>query len=252
MISVIVCSRQDPSRNLHERNARKTAGEEIEYVRIDNRESRYGICAAYNAGVERAGGEILVFMHEDAFFVESNWAGALFKKFSDESVGMIGIAGTQYLLAEAPLWNAAGRPFVKGWVIHETDNGKAFELTVYSWDKKDSEVVAVDGVFFAVRKALFSTVRFDGETFDGFHFYDLDLCMQVRRTSRVMVTPEILIKHQSGGSIDATWEKYARRFIEKFHNNLPVSCTNDVPSLSRRIPFVSYDLKGKVPQVTIC
>ena len=48
---------------------------------------------------------------------------------------MIGIAGTQYLLAEAPGRVAAGRPFIKGQVIHETDNGNAFELSVVSWEK---------------------------------------------------------------------------------------------------------------------
>ncbi|HEX2957734.1 MAG TPA: glycosyltransferase [Chitinispirillaceae bacterium] len=74
MISIITCSQKDPSWDIHVRNIRKTAGVEIEYVRIDNRTNRYNICSAYNEGVKRANGDILVFMHEDVFFC-GRWLG---------------------------------------------------------------------------------------------------------------------------------------------------------------------------------
>ena len=251
MISLIVCSRRNPSDTLHERNARKTAADPIEYIRIDNRDTGYGICAAYNEGAKRAKGDVLVFMHEDAYFMERGWDVILAKKFSDANLGLIGIAGTQYLPADPPGWVVAGRPFIKGQIIHETDRGGSFHLTVFSWDKTDAEAVAVDGVFFAVRKSLFERVRFDEKTFDGFHFYDLDFCMQVRKTHRIAVTPDLLIKHQSGGSFDAAWKKYADLFVQKYKNELPAFCVKEVPDLSKRIPFETFDLKGRIPQVTI-
>ena len=81
-----------------------------------------------------------------------------------------------FLLMEA----APGSPFIHGKVVHEErDMGKLI-LTVFSEENKDIEAVAVDGLFFAMRKSLFDTIRFDKDTFDRFHFYDLDICMQVR------------------------------------------------------------------------
>ena len=111
-------------------------------------------------------------------------------------------AGTQYLFAEPPAWVAPGRPFIRGRVVHETDEGSRFYLTVFSWEQGDVDVVAVDGLFFAIRKSLFSHVPFDREAvFDGFHFYDIDICMQVRRTHRIVVTPDISVKHPIGREV---------------------------------------------------
>ena len=251
MVSVIVCSKQDPSWTLHERNVKKTAHSPVEYIRIDNRDGRYGICAAYNTGIQKARGDIVVFMHEDAFFMEAGWDDVLVKKISDPAIGLVGIAGTQYLFANPPGWVVAGRPFIRGKVIHETDGGDVFHLTVFSWDTTDSDVVAVDGLFFAVRQSLFGSVRFDDALFDRFHFYDLDICMQIRKTHRIIVTPDIAIKHQSGGSFNEEWFTYAQRFVQKYRNELPAHCTTEVPDRSKRVPFESVDLKGRLPQVTI-
>jgi GT2 family glycosyltransferase len=251
MITVIVCSRTDPADTLHERNVRKTASAEVEYLRFDNRIPSAGLCAVYNRGVELAQGDIVVFMHEDVFFMDTGWDAALMRSFADPRVGMVGIAGTQYLGPEAPGWAAAGRPFIRGKVVHETGGGENFHLTVFSWEKTDIEVVAVDGLFFAVRKSLFDRIRFDEATFDGFHFYDLDLCMQVRQTHRIVVNADIAVKHLSGGSFDAAWKGYALRFVGKYRGELPASCVPDAPDPAHRIPFESFDLRGRVKQETI-
>lgn len=251
MISIITCSRQDLSWDIHQRNVKKTAGASVQYIRIDNRDNQYNLCSAYNEGIKKAQGEILVFMHEDTFFVEGGWADKLEKKFEDQSLGLIGIAGTQYLFPNNPVWFAAGRPFIKGQVIHELDRGSRYFLTVFNWERGDSEVVAVDGLFFAVRKSIFDKIQFDEVTFDGFHFYDLDICMQIRKAHRIIVTTDIMVKHQSGGAFDNTWKKYAVQFIEKYRTSLPAFCTNIVPDIKNIVPFENYDLKGKVPQLTI-
>jgi glycosyltransferase involved in cell wall biosynthesis len=251
MISVIVCSRRDPADSIHERNLRKTAGTDIEYIRIDNRDNRYNLSSAYNYGVSLARGPICVFMHEDAFFMEGNWALVLEKKFTKENIGLIGIAGTQYLFANNPGWVVAGRPYIRGHVIHELNNGETYTLTVFNWERSDSSVVAVDGLFFAIRASLFSSIRFDDATFDGFHFYDIDICMQIRKTHQLLVTWDLLIKHQSGGSFDENWKKYAYRFCDKYRNQLPAATVATTPDLTRRVSFENFDLKGKAPQITI-
>ena len=251
MISVISCSRKDPSWDLHQRNVSKTAGSPHEYIRIDNRDGRFGLCAAYNKGVSLANGEILVFMHEDVFFMEGNWGTVLEKKFSDPSVGLVGVAGTQYLFRDTPGWVVAGIPFIKGHVVHELNNGNIYHLTVFNWGKEDSDVVAVDGLFFAIRKSLFERIRFDEALFDQFHFYDLDICMQIRRTHRLIVTWDILVKHQSAVHLT----KHGRNTPSVSYRSTVTNCLLHaqikIPDLTKRIPFENFDLKGKAPQITI-
>jgi glycosyltransferase involved in cell wall biosynthesis len=162
--------------DVHRRNVVKTIGVDHEYLRIDNTRSAYGICRAYNGAIEYARGDVLVFVHEDVFLLSPDWGAKLEAKFSaDPSLGLIGLAGTQYLLREPKPWVAAGRPFIRGRVVHECQGSQV--LSVYSHDQEDAEVVVADGLFLAMRKEVFRYLRFDEVHFDHFHFYDLDVCM---------------------------------------------------------------------------
>ncbi len=249
MISVVVCSRREPEWDYHERNVIKTIDCEYEYIRIDNSENTYSICSAYNEGVSRSQGDILVFVHEDVFFMEPGWGNVLARKFEkDDALGLVGVAGTQYLSRDHAAWLAAGQPFIRGRVLHETDGGDSFYLSVFSWEKEDAEVVAVDGLFFAIRRDLFQHIRFDEDTFDGFHFYDLDICMQVRKTHKLIVTWDLLVKHLSAGNCDKAWEEAGQRFLAKYKEGLPAHCVDSVPVSKQVNVGTNYNLKGLVSQ----
>jgi GT2 family glycosyltransferase len=239
--------------DLHKRNVAATAGAPHEYIGTMNADGTQGICSIYNKGIGASKDDVLVFMHEDAFFLEKGWGKVLLEKFSaDESIGLVGVAGTQYLCADIPFWARPGRPFVRGRIVHELDNGERFFMTVFSRDKSDADVVAVDGVFFAIRRSLFERIRFDESTFDGFHFYDIDICMQVRETHRLVVTWDLFLKHRSGGSFNDSWQEYARRFSKKWANALPASCTETAPDMSKPVDKgENFDIKGKAPQAVI-
>lgn len=246
MISVIVCSRQDPSWDDHERNIAATVGTAYEYLRIDNRDNAHGICSAYNEGVMRAQGDILVFVHEDVFFMEHGWGTILEKKMqSDDSIGLIGVAGTQYLFADNRYWSAAGVPFTRGRIVQIM--GDKNLLSVFHWDKSDADVVAVDGLFFAVRKHLFEKVSFDSGTFDDFHFYDLDICMQIRKHARLIVTWDIMLKHLSIGVTEEPFLKAGRAFLEKWADELPASCVDATPESCDARGVKNYVLKDPLP-----
>jgi hypothetical protein len=244
MISVVVCSRLNPSDETHKNGILNTIGVPCEYIRIDNRDTAYNLCSAYNAGVSKATGDIIVFVHEDVFFVNKNWGDILISKFADSSVGLVGVAGTQYLFKDTPGWVAAGRPWIKGQVIHKTHENESQVLTVFSWDDQDTDVVAVDGLFFAIRASLFSKIRFDDITFNGFHLYDLDISMQVHQSHRLIVTKDILVRHLSGGNFDTKWQSYAMEFLKKYSKRLPVSCVDIVPDLSKRVHFENVNLQN--------
>lgn len=220
---MVVCSRKQPSWQIHEDHVRRTIGMNSEYIRIDNRGNRYGLAAAYNEGVSKSSGEVIVFVHEDVFVLTENWGKILQDKFSENpALGLVGVAGTTALSKRAGSWASTGKQFIKGHVVHELKNKDGQILSLYSEHKMDSEVVAVDGLFFAVRRSLFDTISFDAKTFDHFHFYDLDICMQVIKTHKIIVTYDILVKHLSAGNYDHIWRKYSEKFRRKYEKDLPV------------------------------
>jgi GT2 family glycosyltransferase len=154
---------------------------------------------------------------------------------------LVGVAGTQYLMRHKPAWVAAGRPFIRGRVAHEMADGRQI-LTLFSAEEGTSEVVAVDGLFFAIRRSLFDHIAFDEQSFSGFHFYDMDICMQVRRSHKLVVTSDILVKHLSGGNFGEAWREAAENFMNKYAAQLPAFCCAQIPDLTRRIDFESLDM----------
>ncbi len=124
-------------------------------------------------------------------------------------------------------------------------------MNLFSVEDGDGDVVVADGVFMAVRAGALARVRFDQTTFDGFHFYDLDLCMQLRRNHRLIVTNDVLIKHLSGGDFNDEWKRYAQRFLDKYKAELPANCASQEPDFANIIPYETVNLKGRISQETI-
>ena len=228
MISVIVCSNQETAWVAHRRHVELTIGFAHEYIRIDNTAHTHSLSSAYNEAVKAAKGEVCVFVHEDVFFLTPAWGSVLWRKFADPGTGVVGVAGTRLLLAHNPLWRAPGSPFIHGQVLHH--DGDRMVFTTFSQTVTDAAVAAVDGLFMGIRRKLFETIRFDEETFDHFHFYDLDICMQAHKTHTVLVTSDILVKHYSKGVFDGTWAKYGGRFLNKYRKELPSGPARKVPA----------------------
>ncbi len=242
MISVIVCSKYAGGLETHRRHVELTIGFPHEYIPIDNSENRHSLCSAYNAGTKAAKGDLCVFVHEDVFFLTPAWGSFLWRKFHNPRVGIVGLAGSQLLLPESQRWFAAGRPYLKGHVVHH--DGDMIISTPFSPERSgDHEVAVVDGLMMAVRSSLFKSISFDEKVFDSFHFYDLDICMQARRTHDVIVTCDILVKHLSGGAFYGAWDEQAKKFLNKYAAELPARAnilmknrdSNSIPSLKTAV-----------------
>ncbi|NLB63648.1 MAG: hypothetical protein GX801_06015 [Fibrobacter sp.] len=258
MISVVICSVESSAADLVRRNAMRTAGTlakpftDMEFIIIDNNQDPRGICAVYNEGARRAQGDILLFMHEDVFFMDFNWGNILEEKFANNpELGVLGLAGSQILNATPPFWPWFGDPYLAGRIVHEINDGKDFFIMPYGADNNDKRVLVADGLWLAVRRQAWEKHPFDEETFKNFHFYDLDLCMQMYPQYQVVVSSEILVKHLSQGSFGPVWEQEAELFLEKWGHKLPLS----VPGISipqQRGPMpVSVNIKGQISQQTI-
>lgn len=225
MISLIVCSRNSDIPDSLKQNIKNTIGVEYELIVVDNSHSTYSIFQAYNEGVRRANSPYLCFMHEDILYHTLDWGKNIINHFVDSKVGIIGIAGGHYMPDIPASW-ASAKVESKNILQSSTKDGEKkiqpdIELGYFK-GRIVIEVIAVDGVWFCMPKKLFPLVAFDETTFNGFHCYDLDICLQVRCLGyKVMVASDILLEHFSGGNWTEDWLLNSIIFHKKWSSVLP-------------------------------
>lgn len=173
----------------------------------------------YNDGLKDSIFDIVVFMHDDLILETTNVTKKLLKLFDTHpDYGIIGVAGTDNLISGV-WWQ--DRASMYGQVRHE-HNGRIHRNN-YSgtFGETMKEVVAVDGLFFAVHKKRIKET-FDQE-FPGFHFYDIPFCVSnYVKGVKIGVTTKILVTHKSIGAVDKKWEKNRLFFEAKYGHLLPL------------------------------
>lgn len=223
MISIIICSRNNNlERNLIENVERTIGGVEFEIICIDNSTNKYSMCSAYNEGIRRSKYEFLCFMHEDVTFLSENWGALAISKLNDKSTWLLGILGTKYFNGTSTYWWPS--PYCVG---HNWNGGLH---RVFNNSLKEENVVVTDGLWLFTRKDIFKDVKWDEETYKGFDFYDMDLCMQILLNGgQIKIIPDIHIDHHSDGNYSSNFYKTCLLFHNKWDAYLPVM-TNDIPS----------------------
>lgn len=227
MISIIICSTKSDISDVLKENIQETVGVPYELVVIDNSKGEYSIFEAYNIGVERAKYPYICFIHEDIMFRSLDWGTILCKVFDDDdSIGLIGVVGT-YMLPKLPQgwWYGAA----VGSVV-QSDRSKTMKKEPYVIEYEHialNDAVACDGLFLSIPKRLFSSIKFDTETYNGFHCYDLDICMQVLDFGcRVVVVENVIIEHFSRGIYSKSLLSNLLQFNKKWQNKLPCASSN--------------------------
>jgi GT2 family glycosyltransferase len=225
MISIIICSRKSYIPLELKENICKTIGLEYEILNIDNSNNKYSIFSAYNEGVRRARFQFLCFMHDDVLFHTNGWGEKVISHFQDEKVGIIGTFGSHFM-PKTPIGWYQSKLVSGGGIQRFIENGKhRTERQMYlSYLKEDLsiEAVVVDGLWFCIPKSVFNLLSFDEHTFSGFHCYDLDICMQIRKEGfHVRIISDILIEHFSLGGFNQDWVKNTLLFFEKWKEQLP-------------------------------
>ena len=232
MISIIVCSRYPSLSDSLSSNISQTIGESFETISIDNSNNRLSIFGAYNQGVKQAKGDILMFMHDDIVFRTQNWGQVIAKSLEDMQTGVVGVLGGHIIDETSVSWTSSG--FYSGQVI-QVANGTT---TTYNHNEAGlgNTVIALDGMLLAMRKELFDkeTLKWDSSTYNGFHFYDLDICMQaVSQGYQVKAVP-ILLEHRSLGAFNQSFYDSCRAFHQKWDNILPVHSSAITPEMQKK------------------
>lgn len=202
-------------------NVEQTFGAPFEFVVVDNTGNEYDIFSAYNYGVSRAKGEIVIFAHEDVCVETDGWGRRIADHMdADPDIGMIGFVGTQSIPKAPRGWAVCGQQGGNKWLRSGKMDGADG-----SGGKGIEQAMAVDGLLFAIRRELFDegAIRFDGETFSGFHVYDMDISLQVARHKKVMVLLDIQFKHFFSGLYDRKYYTSYCDYYMKWKDLMPMS-----------------------------
>jgi hypothetical protein len=242
MISIIISSRDAEQLAAVTDNIQATIGVPLEIISIDNSGAKMGICQAYNQGAKQSQYEILCFMHEDICMRTQNWGQVLERILSDQSIGLVGIAGSVSRVDFPAPWGG----YVAHWrskvVQHHSGGRYTDSLEFNPKHEICSDVAVVDGCWMACRRETWERHPFDAQTFQGFHLYDEDLSMQIRQDARVCVTFEIILEHFSAGGYNREWFAAAEIFHRKWKNHLPVLISDPGRVSLRRARRVAFDL----------
>jgi hypothetical protein len=238
-LSIIICSRGIDISSVLKENILNTIGVDYELIVIDNSKNKYSIFSAYNEGVDRAANEYLCFMHEDILYRSKDWGKKAVNYLKDPLTGIIGIAGgTALPSCPAGWWNGGSLNIIyKNIIQHRPVNKKerksfdnysnSYMVTVnhdlinpFNSDK--AEALSIDGVWFCAHKKVFSLCRFDDHTYNGFHSYDTDICLQASVYFHQYVVFDILIEHFSTGHQNLDWIEAGKKLAYKWKDRLPV------------------------------
>src|SRR5262249_326879 len=130
---------------------------------------------------------------------------------------LIGVAGST--LASGPGWSWSGAPHIFTSIAYpgSAGDGTLMLATCGTSGPVIGGAQLIDGLFMAARRELLEDLSFDEETFDGFHFYDLDFSYRAWRSgAETAICRDIVMCHQSRGKFNADYRHYAERYRQKF------------------------------------
>lgn len=222
MITVIICSVNPDYLSKLQVNIAATIGVPYELLAIDNRNSNKGICKVYNEAAAAAQYELLCFIHEDVLLHSKDWGLVLADVLSNQLAGVVGVSGTIYKSRYPASWVACRLGYYRiNTLQHFRNKPGPVRSVVNPANETESEVVVVDGVFMACRKATWQDNPFDEKMLNGFHGYDLDWSISIGTKFQVVVTHRILLEHFSEGSFTREWINASFALHQKWKSSLP-------------------------------
>lgn len=217
-LSVVVCSiKPEKAERLRTRLARLLRSEPWELVTITDARS---LCEGYNRGLDASTGDLIVFCHDDILLLADDFEQRLRGYLSEFE--LIGVAGATQI--NGPNWTMSGPPHIHCWIGHLDEQARPILLLLGNRGPFVPNARVLDGVFLAGRRSVFERNRFDSDTFDGFHLYDIDFTYRAWLAGvNQAVCLDLGVLHESNGNYDELWRHYADRFLQKFAGRIDLS-----------------------------
>ncbi|MDY3534153.1 glycosyltransferase [Riemerella anatipestifer] len=203
MISIIISSYQNSYYEKLKKNIEKTCGVEYEIIKINNTD-KTPITEVYNLGGKRAKYPYFLFIHEDILFHTEDWGIKLLNHLNQKDTGIIGVAGSSYIVNVPSSWFLTDCDFVHTSFIQNTRTGDRSVKRNLNIQSNRTEVFKLDGMFLGMRREVFNKFQFN-EKIKGFHGYDTDISLRIANRYRNFVVADIIVEHFSGGKLTHEW-----------------------------------------------
>jgi hypothetical protein len=191
MLSIVVCSINVGKFSTFRAHLQKhLKKEKFEIVAIHDARS---MAEGYNRGLQQSRGEVVVFCHDDLEILTPHFHQRLMTHL--RCCDVLGVMGTSRLVGTD--WRLAGMPHVFGHVARPFQG--YFDVMIFGAHRPLlGGMMALDGLFLAFRRPVIEALRWDEETFTGFHGCETDVTLRAFLAGhRVAVASDIGILHES-------------------------------------------------------
>lgn len=138
---------------------------------------------------------------------------------NDDKLGVAGVIGTLCLERSMTWWHPLRQVNGIGHIIqcNVNEKGEPIEYPMSDWKTMNDHVTTLDGCCLFFHKRIFEDgLRFD-ESLDGYHFYDVDICLEsLRRGYKNLVIP-IDTKHKSVGQPPKNFHELGKKVFDKWN-----------------------------------
>lgn len=188
-------------------------GYEIEQLSV---KEAHSMTSGYNEAMRVSDAKYKIYMHQDVLILNRDILYRLLEIFSDDSIGIVGMVGTERLPESAVMWedDRIGR-------IATCDVSRAgdcgFNLEYVAGRVR--EVEAVDGLFIATQY----DVPWREDLFTGWDFYDVSQPFEMRKHGYKAVVPDMdepWVLHDAGLVNMERYYTYRDIFLKEYKGKI--------------------------------
>ncbi len=173
------------------------------------------MAAGYQMAMEHTDARYKIYMHQDTFIINREFLRDMLSVFrSDDRIGTIGMVGCD----DVPINAQAVAAWNVGCVYHNCIPARV-QYTQRA-DRQPVDVEAVDGLLLATQH----DVRWREDLFDGWDFYDISECFEMRRAGYRVVVPyqeSPWCYHDNTYSKMLNYYKYCERAVGEYQDIKP-------------------------------
>ena len=195
-------------------------------INIINNSSNLGYAGGYNEGIKKIDEDLLIFLNNDATFLDENSLSNLVKVFKENSeikvaqpkiIDFTNQEKFEYSGAAGGFIDFFGYPFCRGRIFSNVELKNNYNTT--------REVFWASGTCFAVRRSTFVEHNGFDESFFA-HMEEIDLCWRIKRKNiddKIVAVGNSEVHHLGGGSL--TYNS-SNKYYLNFRNSIIMMIKN--------------------------
>lgn len=189
-------------------------GMTAEYIAVRGAKS---MCAGYNQGMRQTDAKYKVYLHQDTLIVNKSLVVDIKKIFTDKNIGLIGVIGSRSLPRTGVWWEGL-RTY--GRVLHACEPECVVNSQCRQPEGEYQEAEAVDGLILITQ----CDIPWREDLFTGWHFYDIAMCMEMKRAGYKVVIPRQedfwCIHCPKEKPLAPSYKTYQRIFLQEYGKKL--------------------------------